>query len=123
MIIDTENRLKLAGGDTENSHLSAPCDEKKWKLASPEFGNKEGMKMLIKKTLCSVKTSGRKFLELIADVLRKIGFGPARYDDNVWINPREDGHDYVATHMDGFIVVAKDIVSCIKQIKENFNLR
>ena len=79
--------------------------------------------MLIKKTLCSVKTSGRKFLELIADVLRKIGFGPARYDDNVWINPREDGHDYVATHMDGFIVVAKDIVSCIKQIKENFNLR
>ena len=123
LLIATANNLQVEGGDIENSCLNAKFGEKVWTIAGPEFSEKAGMKMLIKKASCGLKTSGRKFWELLVDVLRKMGFASTRHDNNVWIKPREDGCDYVATHVDGFIFVAKDCAKHVDQIKKTFNLR
>ena len=51
-----------------------------------------------------------------------MGFTPTRYDNNVWIKPREDGCNFIATHVDDFIVVAKDSKKHSDQIKKALNL-
>ena len=96
---------------------------KAWTIAGPEFCEKARMKTLIKKDLCGLKMSGQTFWELLADVLREMGFTLTRHDANVWIKPREDGCNFIATHVDDFIVVAKDSKKCADQIKKTFNLR
>ena len=53
--------------------------------AEPEFGNKEGMKILNRKALHGLKTSVRKFWELLAGMLKKIGFTPIQHGNKVWI--------------------------------------
>ena len=56
-------------------------------------------------------------------MLRKMGFAPTRHDNNVWIKPREDGYNYIATYVDDFVIVAKDSKKHVDQIKQTFNLR
>ena len=114
-LIDTASMLQVAGDDMENYCLSAPCGEKAWAVAGSEFRDKEGMKTLMKKSLCSINTSGRK--------LRKMGFAPVRYDNNVRVKPREDGPDCESTYADDFFVIAKDSASHKSKIKEAFSLR
>ena len=72
LLIAAANDLKVEGGDVENVCLNAKCREKVWIIAGPEFDDKSGMKILIQKALCGLKTSGRKLWELLADVLRKM---------------------------------------------------
>ena len=74
------------------------------------------MKMLVKKFSHSLKTSGRIFWKLLADVLCKMGFAPARHDNNLLIKLREDGHDCTAAHVHDFMVIEKDGASSIKKI-------
>ena len=62
-----------------------------------------------------VTTIGRGF--------KKNGFTPTRHYDNALTNPREDGCNYVATHFDDFMVVAKYSKGSLMKIKETFNLR
>ena len=45
------------------------------------------------------------------------------HENNAWIKPRKDGHDCITTHVEDFIVVAKDSDSHINKIKETINLR
>ena len=93
LLIATANNLKVEGGNVQIAHLNAKCREKSWTITGLEFGDKVGMKTLIKKASCGLKTSGRKFLELLADMLSKMGFTPTRHDKNVWIKPRKGGCD------------------------------
>ena len=79
--------------------------------------------MLLKKASHSLKTSERKFWEFLEDVLRKMGYNPARHENNVWIKPREDVYVCIENHVDDFMLVAKDSTSCIIKIKETLNLR
>jgi hypothetical protein len=45
------NDLKVLGCDVSNAYLNAPCREKIWVKAGPEFENDEGMVMIVKKAL------------------------------------------------------------------------
>ena len=54
LLIATANNLKVERGNVENACLNAPYGEKSWTIAGPEFGDKAGMKVLIKKKLCVV---------------------------------------------------------------------
>ena len=92
LLISTAGNLQVEGGDVKNACLNGQCREKVWTIAGPEFDDEEGIQILIKKALCGLKTSGRKFLELLADVLKKMGFNQTQHDHKVWIKRREDGH-------------------------------
>jgi len=45
------NDLELLSGDIENAYLTAPCREKVWLKAGPEFGGLEGKTLIIQKAL------------------------------------------------------------------------
>ena len=46
----------------------------------------------------------------MGDVLKTMGFSASRADANIWIKKTKDGngYEYIATHVDDMIVVAKD---------------
>jgi hypothetical protein len=53
-----------------------------------------------------------------------MGFEATRYDRDVWMRMQEDksGYDYICTHVDDFMVVAKDPNQWIQHIKTQFLL-
>ena len=97
--------------------------KKVWAVSGPEFGHKEGMKVLVSKASHSLNASGSTFWELLADMLRKLGFTPTIQDSNVRIKPRKDVNNCVRTNVDNSMLVAKHSASHINKIKATFNLR
>jgi hypothetical protein len=54
----TLNDLQILGCDVSNAYLNAPCREKIWVDAGPEFGSDEGKVMIVRKALYGLKSSG-----------------------------------------------------------------
>ena len=54
-------------GDIESAFLNAPSIENIWSRAGPEFGDKEGSIVVLKKALYGMKTSARAFHEVFSD--------------------------------------------------------
>ena len=54
-----------------------------------------------------------------------MGFQPSRADQDLWWRPSDDykGYDYIATHVDDIICVAKDPSIYMTQIEQEFKLR
>ena len=74
-LMTTATRLQVAGSDVENKFINAPYDGKEWAAVGSKFGDEEDTKMLMKKDLHGLKTSGRKSWELLEGALRK-SFSP-----------------------------------------------
>jgi hypothetical protein len=55
----------------------------------------------------------------------KMGFQPSRADQDLWWRKSDDydGYDYIATHVDDVICVAKNPSQYISQIEQEFKLR
>jgi hypothetical protein len=54
----TLNDLKILGCDVSNAYLNAPCQEKIWVDAGPEFGSDQGAVMIVREALYGLKSSG-----------------------------------------------------------------
>ena len=117
--------LTLKHGDVGNAFITAPCMEKIYSRATPEFGERCDAIVTLNKALYGLRTSGRAFRNTFADFLRQLGFFPTRYDRDVWMRLREekDGYDYICTHVDDFKVGAKDPNRWITQISSVFMLK
>ena len=78
------NDLKIPSGDIENAYLSAPCREKVWLRAGPEFGHLQGKVLVVKKALYGLKSSGAAFCAHLAETLDNIWFrsSMACYDES-----------------------------------------
>ena len=77
--------LKSLCGDIGNAFITAPCLEKVYAVAGPEFGDQQDSIVMIEKILYGLKSSSRAFRNYFADHLRSAGFQPTRYDRDVWI--------------------------------------
>ena len=85
MTIALNENLKVIAGDIGNAYVHAECGEKIYSQAGPEFGNKEGATLVIKKALYGLATSGRQWGLLLGDTLRDQGFSPTQADPSLWI--------------------------------------
>jgi hypothetical protein len=82
------NDLSVLACDIQNAYLTAPCREKIWTIAGPEFGPETaGKTMLIVRALYGLKTSGAAFRAFLADTLHDLGFTPSLADPDVWMRP------------------------------------
>ena len=68
------NGLEVLAADVENAFLTAPCREKLWTRAGPEFGIIEGKVLIIKQALYGIKYYGAAFCAFLAGKLGDIGF-------------------------------------------------
>ena len=72
------NDMELWGADIGNAYLEAKTKEKLFIVAGPEFGEREGHVLIIRKALYGMKSSGKRWHERFADVLDAEGFKPTK---------------------------------------------
>lgn len=124
-IIAHRDNLKILCGDVTNAFITANCLEKVYAYCGPEFQDRQGCKVIFKKALYGLRSSGRAFRAHFADYLRSMGFFAAQYDRDVWLRLRDDntGYDYLCTHVDDFKIVAKNPEYWMQQIQLKFKLK
>jgi hypothetical protein len=102
------NGLILWATDVGNAYLESHTKEKIVFRAGPEFGEREGHLMKVVKALYGLKTSGARWHDRLADVLREMGFFPSRADADIWMRAQADHYEYIAVYVDDLAVASKD---------------
>eukprot|EP00957_Ditylum_brightwellii_P098639 7514092-Ditylum_brightwellii.AAC.1 len=97
-------------GDIGNAYCTAPCAEQIWSVTGDDFGPRKGLVVTLKRALYGLKTASASFHKFFNNFLRELGFEPSRVDQDLWIQESDEyeGYDYLATHVDDVIIVAKD---------------
>ena len=117
--------MKLLCGDVGNAFVTAPCLEKVYSRAGPEFGDRHDSIMVLTKALYGLWSSSHAFRGHFADFLHSMGFRSVCYDHDIWMQMCEDGtvYDYICTHVDDFKIVACDPNCWLTQISGVFLLK
>jgi len=122
------NDLKVLACDILNAYLTAPCWEKFWCTAGPEFESDRGKMMIVVRALYCLKSSGAAFRAFLAEHLSDIGFAPTLADADVWMRPaiREDVFKYwecVLCYVDDLLAISDDPIRIMKGIQSKFSLK
>ena len=72
------NHLDLWGADIGNAYLEAFTDEKLYIVAGPEFQQLEGYILIFLKAQYGLKSSGKRWAEVIHGILRDMNFYPQK---------------------------------------------
>ena len=84
------NGLTPMVGDVGNAYLEAYTKERVCFIAGPEFGELEGCTLVINKALYGLWSSGARFHDRMADVLRAMNFLPCKNDGDLWLRDAGD---------------------------------
>ena len=79
------NGLALWGADVGYAYLLAKTQEKVYIIAGPEFGDIQGHTLIVDKALYGLRSSGLRWHERMADILRDLGFFPSKADSDIWM--------------------------------------
>lgn len=112
------NDLKLWGADVGNAYLESYTKEKVYIVAGPEFGERQGCILIIRKALYGLRSSGLCFHEKFAETLAQMGFKPSKADSDVWMRLNGDIYEYIAVYVDDLCIAVKDPESLIKELTE-----
>ena len=105
------NDLKILGCDVSNAYLNAPCREKIWVDAGPEFGSDQGSVMIVRKALYGLKSSGFSWKKMLTQNLEDMGYKSSIADPDVFIRAasKPDGTEYyefLLTYVDDCLCVS-----------------
>lgn len=122
------NDLEVLSADVENAYLTAPCREKVWLRAGPEFGHLEGSVIIIKKALYGLKSSGAAFRAYLAERFDAIGFKSSLADPDVWLRPavKPDGekyYEYILCYVDDILCISYDARVPMTEISGKFKFK
>jgi hypothetical protein len=128
LLIAALNDLEVLVGDIQNAYLHAPCREKIWCRAGPEFGSDEGSIMIIQRALYGLKSSGAAFRAMLAETLYEMGYKPTRGDPDVHIRPaiKSDNtrvYEYVLCYVDDIFCVSPNPNRTMDEIKKTFKFK
>ena len=128
LMIAALNGLDVLACDIQNAYLTAPCREKVWTIAGPEFGSEAGKPMLIVRALYGLKSSGAAFRSFLADHLWEIGYRPSQADLDVWMRAavKTTGlkyWEYVLCYVYDILSISHDPSSTMEAIKSKFKLK
>jgi hypothetical protein len=87
LLVAVLNGLDVVTADIQNAYLHAPCREKIWVKAGPEFGTDAGSIMIGVRALYGLKSSGAAFRAMLAEGLHEIGYKPTQGEPDVWLRP------------------------------------
>ena len=112
-LIAALNDLDIYAADIGNAYLNAPCREKIWTVAGPEFGTDAGSVMIIKRALYGLKSSGAAWRAMLAQTLMDLGYVSTKADPDVWIKPqtKPNGFEYyelVLVYVDDILHLSHD---------------
>jgi hypothetical protein len=119
------NGLRVMVGDVGNAYLEAFTKEKVCFIAGPEFGELEGCLMIIVKALYGLRTSGKRYHEKFADILRDEGWEPCKGDPDCWMKMSADGSCwmYLCIYVDDLMAIMDDPEAFFTALVEVYKLK
>jgi len=118
------NGLKVWSTDIGNVYLETHTDQKVYYvIAGPEFGDREGHVLIMSKALCGLHSSGLRWSERLADVLREMGFFTSHCEKYIWMRDKGDHYECIAVHVDDLMIASKDPDLIIKMLMEKHQFK
>jgi hypothetical protein len=122
--------LEVKTSDIEGAYLTAPCAEKIYTVAGPEFGPAlQGQRAIIVRSLYGLKSASSAFRNLLADCMRQMGYEPCKADADLWMKPMvrpSDGQEYYAyilLYVDDALVVHHDAEAELHRLDKFFHMK
>ena len=110
------NDLETWATDIGNAYLESVTKEKVYIVAGPEFGEREGHTLVIQKALYGLKSSGLRWHERFADVLRSMKFFASKAEPDIWMRDKGDHYEYIGVYVDDLLIVSKEPQSIIDKL-------
>jgi hypothetical protein len=109
--------------DIGNAYLEAVTSEKLFIIAGPEFREQQGHILIIYKAPYGLRTSGLRWHDRFAYVLRALGFVPCIAEPDIWM--RRDGiiWEYIAVYVDDLVFAMKDPQTFVNKLKEEHKFK
>ena len=113
------DNLELWGADIGNAYLEAFTDEKLYIVAGPEFQELEGYILIFLNALYGLKSSGKRWAEVIHGILRDMKFLPSKADPCIWLRkaPNLKCYEYIAVYVDDLCIAAESPSAIIQIFK------
>jgi hypothetical protein len=84
-LIAALNDLDIMSFDIGNAYLNAPCQEKIWFVAGPEFGSRQGQVIKIMRALYGLKSNGASWRNTLQrTICEELGFETTTADPDVY---------------------------------------
>ena len=117
------NHLELLGADIGNAYLEAFTDEKLYIVAGPEFQELEGYILIFLKALYGLKSSCKRWAEVIHGILRDKKFLPSKADPCIWLRkaPSLSCYEYIAVYVDDLCIASESSSSIIQIFKSKYH--
>ena len=119
------NHLELWGADIGNAYLEAFTDEKLYIVAGPEFQELEGYILILLKALYGLKSSGKRWAEVIHGILRDMKVLPSEADPCIWLRkvPNLRCYEYIAVYVDDLCIAAESLSAIIQIFNSKYHLK
>jgi Reverse transcriptase (RNA-dependent DNA polymerase) len=112
------NGFALWGADVGNAYLEAKTKEKVYIVRGHEYGELEGHMLIVDKTLYGLRSSGLRWHERLADILRPMGYTPCKAEADIWMRENDRVYEYVAVYVNDLLIAAKDPEGIVKIQRE-----
>jgi len=93
--------------DIGNAYLEMCTREKVHIVAGAEFGDREGHVLIISKALYGLHSSGLRWSERLADVLRSMGFFPSKVEKDIWMRDKGDHCECIAVCVGDLMIASR----------------
>ena len=119
------NNLDIWEADIGNEYLEAFTDEKLYIVAGPKFQELEGYILIFLKALYGLKSSGKRWAEVIHGILRDVKFTPSKADPCIWLRkaPNLRSYEYIAVYVDDLWIASESPSAIIDIFKTKFHLK
>ena len=130
LLIAALNDLDIMACDIGNAYLNAPCREKIWFVAGPEFGSKQGQIVKVVRALYGLKSSGALWRNMLQETIQtEMGFVPTQADPDVYRRrtAKPDGLEYwelLLVYVDDILILSHEPKVHLTKLNEfyEFNL-
>jgi len=122
------NDLDVLRADVQNAYINAPTKEKVYTTAGPEFGSNQGRPVLIVRALYGLKSSGARWRDHLAAILRENGFQSSLADPDVWMRKARKPcgflyWEYLLVYVDDILVLSHAPHAVIESLSQHVTFK
>jgi hypothetical protein len=126
MFLAELSHLDLWATDVGNAYLEPTTTERVYIVAGPEFAEREGHTLVIRKALYGLTPSGQRWHDNLHDCMVDLGFMTYKAEPDVWMKQNGKIWEYVAVYVDDLAIAMKDpkfLFSALTSSPYNFELK
>ena len=128
LLLAALNDLDVCAADIGNAYLNAPCKEKIWIVAGPEFGEDAGKPMVITRALYGLKSSGAAWRQMLSASIKKMGFTSSKGDPDLYYKPqmKPDGtkyYEYLLVYVDDILCISHNTKAIMDELAALYRLK